>query len=129
MIAGALDRRSVRFYRYCWSHLTLKPSRTGLLCDVVEWYACEASNVTFDEEFRARAERRRAAAWGRVVHRSQTRTDEPDEPDEPDEAASSASERVALVDTLMFIALRNGAKDGAEPRLQRSVASVIKRKR
>jgi hypothetical protein len=82
--------------------------------------------VTFDEEFQARAERRRVAAWARVVNRSATSEDEPDD---PDEAAATASERVALVDTLMLVSLRNGASDGIEPRLQRSVSRVVKRRR
>jgi hypothetical protein len=99
---------------------------TGLLGDPVERYFHEASDVTFDEEFQARAERRRAAAWARIVNRSAASADEPDD---PDEAASSASERVALVDTLMLISVRNGASDGTEPRLQRSVSRVVKRRR
>jgi hypothetical protein len=69
---------------------------------------------------------RRAGAWVRVVNRSDMRADEPDD---PDEAVSSASERLALVDTLMLIAVRNGASDGTEPRLQRSVSRVLKRPR
>jgi hypothetical protein len=89
-------------------------------------YFHEASAVTLDEEFQARAERRRVAAWARVVNRSVTSEDEPDD---PDEAAVTASERVALVDTLMLVSLRNGASDGIEPRLQRSVSRVVKRRR
>jgi len=83
-----------------------------------------AGDATFDEEFQARAERRRVTAWTRVVNRSATE----DEPDDPDETASTASERVALVDTLMLISARSGASDGIEPRLQRSIARVIKRR-
>jgi hypothetical protein len=82
--------------------------------------------LTFDEEFEARAERRRAVAWTRVMKRSNIVADEPDD---PDETRSTASDRVALVDTLMLIAARNGVMDGTEPRLQRSVARVIKRRR
>ena len=77
----------------------------------------------FDEDFKARAERRRATAWTRVV-----RLHEADE-DDRDDIASTASERVALVDTLMSIARWDVNSGATERRLQRSVARVIKRRR
>lgn len=75
-----------------------------------------------DSDFRARAQRRRDSAWARLVPR-----DEADS-DDPDELASNASERLALVDELTFLVIQ-GTPNGTQPRLQRSVARVLKRRR
>jgi len=82
-----------------------------------------STEVPIDDAFLVRAQQRRESAWSRVVARS--RGDE----DDPDDVASTAAERVALVDTLMLLLLRNETPDGIEPRLQRSVARVLKRRR
>jgi ABC-type uncharacterized transport system YnjBCD ATPase subunit len=76
-----------------------------------------------DDEFKARAERRRVTAWTRVVRLAEA------DDDDPDDVASTASERVALVDTLMSTARWDATNGATEQRLQRSVAHVIKRRR
>jgi hypothetical protein len=76
----------------------------------------------FDQAFLARAQRRRESAWIRVVPRG-----EADE-DDPDDAASSSSQRLALVDALSLLMIAEQGPNGTQPRLQRSVARVLKRR-
>jgi hypothetical protein len=77
----------------------------------------------FDEAFLARARHRRLTAWARVVPLAEA------DCDDPDDLALTLAERVALVDTLTNLALRDTVTDGTQPRLQRSVARVLKRRR
>lgn len=81
------------------------------------------AGVSPDDGFNERAARRRATAWARIVSKDAAGEDD------PDDVKASASERVALVDTLSLMALRNGLPDGIEPRLQRSAARVFRRRR
>ena len=81
-----------------------------------------ANDPRSDAEFLARAQRRRDSAWTRLIQREEA------DRDDPDEAVSTASERLALVDTLTLLSLRE-TNHGTEPRLQRSVARLLKRRR
>ena len=82
-----------------------------------------ASDEAFDRDFHERAEERKRSAWARVVPLAEA------DNDDPDDDAATPSDRLALVDTLMILTLRETIPDGTVPRLQRSVVRVFKRGR
>jgi hypothetical protein len=78
-----------------------------------------------DVAARRRAEHRRHFAWTRRLSRTEAA-----EADDFADEHLTASERLALVDTLMLEALVwRGQYDGGIPRLRRSVARVQRRRR
>jgi len=76
-----------------------------------------------DDGLAERAARRRLTAWTHLGRLSDESSDD------PDESAATPDERVALVDVLTMMALRDGAPDGQLPRLRRSATLLYRRER